>query len=29
MIGRNRYYSTGELLRSLRRTDMIVVPKVN
>jgi hypothetical protein len=29
MIGRNRYYSTGELLRSLRRADMIVVPKIN
>ncbi|MCL2067982.1 MAG: PKD domain-containing protein [Treponema sp.] len=27
MIGRNRYYATGELLRSLRRADMIVVPK--
>jgi hypothetical protein len=27
MIGRNRYYSTGELLRALRRPDMIVVPR--
>jgi hypothetical protein len=27
MIGRNRYYSSAELLRSLRRADMIVVPR--
>jgi hypothetical protein len=27
MIGRNRYYSSTELLRSLRRADMIVVPR--
>jgi PKD repeat protein len=27
MIGRNRYYSSEELLRSLRRADMIVVPR--
>jgi hypothetical protein len=26
MIGRNRYYSAGELIRSLRRADMIVAP---
>ncbi|MDR3333548.1 MAG: LysM peptidoglycan-binding domain-containing protein [Treponema sp.] len=29
MIGRNRYYATTELLKSLRRTDMIVVPRQN
>jgi PKD repeat protein len=29
MIGRNRYYSSTEMLRSLRRADMIVVPKAN
>jgi hypothetical protein len=28
MIGRNRYYSSAELLRSLRRADMIAVPRV-
>jgi PKD repeat protein len=28
MIGRNRYYQTPELLKSLRRADMIVVPRV-
>jgi hypothetical protein len=27
MIGRNRYYSSAELLRSLRRPDMIAVPR--
>ncbi|MDR1862315.1 MAG: LysM peptidoglycan-binding domain-containing protein [Treponema sp.] len=27
MIGRNRYYSSAELLRSLRRAEMIVVPR--
>jgi PKD repeat protein len=27
MIGRNRYYSSAELLRALRRADMIVVPR--
>jgi LysM repeat protein len=27
MIGRNRYYSSAELLNSLRRRDMIVVPR--
>jgi LysM repeat protein len=27
MIGRNRYYATTELLRCLRRAEMIVVPK--
>ncbi|MDR3139712.1 MAG: LysM peptidoglycan-binding domain-containing protein [Treponema sp.] len=27
MIGRNRYYSSAELLKSLRRTDMIVVSR--
>jgi hypothetical protein len=26
MVGRNRYYSAAELLRALRRADMIVVP---
>jgi PKD repeat protein len=29
MIGRNRYYSSEEVLRSLRRADMIVVPSSN
>jgi hypothetical protein len=29
MIGRNRYYSSEELLGSLRRAEMIVIPKVN
>jgi PKD repeat protein len=29
MIGRNRYYSSEEVLRSLRRADMIVVPGAN
>ncbi|MDR0389331.1 MAG: LysM peptidoglycan-binding domain-containing protein [Spirochaetaceae bacterium] len=29
MIGRNRYYASNELLRSLRRADMIVVPRIN
>jgi hypothetical protein len=28
MIGRNRYYSSAELLRSLRRADMIAVPRM-
>jgi hypothetical protein len=28
MIGRNRYYASDELLRSLRRADMIVVPRI-
>jgi len=28
MIGRNRYYATAELLGSLRRNEMIVVPKI-
>jgi hypothetical protein len=27
MIGRNRYYSSAEMLRSLRRAEMIVVPR--
>jgi hypothetical protein len=27
MIGRNRYYPAAELLKSLRRADMIVVPR--
>ncbi|MDR1898977.1 MAG: LysM peptidoglycan-binding domain-containing protein [Treponema sp.] len=27
MIGRNRYYAASELLRALRRADMIVVPR--
>jgi hypothetical protein len=27
MLGRHRYYSSTELLRSLRRADMIVVPR--
>jgi len=27
MIGRNRYYSSAEMLRCLRRADMIVVKK--
>jgi LysM repeat protein len=27
MIGRNRYYSSAELLRALRRAEMIVVPR--
>jgi hypothetical protein len=29
MMGRNRYFSTNEVLRSLRRNDMIVVPGKN
>jgi murein DD-endopeptidase MepM/ murein hydrolase activator NlpD len=29
MMGRNRYFNTNEVLRSLRRYDMIVVPSVN
>jgi len=29
MIGRNRYFNTNEVLRSLRRNDMIVVPGLN
>jgi len=29
MMGRNRYFSTNEVLRSLRRNDMIVVPCLN
>ena len=28
MIGRNRYYSSAELLHALRRADMIVVPRL-
>jgi hypothetical protein len=28
MIGQNRYYPAGELIRSLRRADMIVSPKL-
>jgi hypothetical protein len=27
MVGRNRYYSSAELLKSLRRPSMIVVPR--
>jgi len=26
MMGRNRYFSSAELLRSLRRSEMIVAP---
>jgi len=29
MMGRNRYFNTNEVLRSLRRNDMIVVPGMN
>jgi len=29
MMGRNRYFNTNEVLRSLRRNDMIVVPGLN
>jgi len=29
MMGRNRYFNTNEVLRSLRRHDMIVVPSLN
>ncbi len=29
MVGRNRYYSSMEILRSLRRADMIIIPRVN
>jgi hypothetical protein len=28
MVGRNRYYGSGEILRSLRRYEMIVIPRV-
>ncbi|MDR1893228.1 MAG: LysM peptidoglycan-binding domain-containing protein [Spirochaetales bacterium] len=28
MVGRNRYYSTNNIMRSLRRHDMIVVPRM-
>jgi hypothetical protein len=29
MMGRNRYFNTNEVLRSLRRHDMIVIPGIN
>ncbi|MDR2719151.1 MAG: C39 family peptidase, partial [Treponema sp.] len=29
MMGRNRYFNTNEILRSLRRGEMIVVPGIN
>jgi LysM repeat protein len=29
MMGRNRYFNTNEVLRSLRRNDMIVIPGLN
>ncbi len=29
MVGRNRYYASREVLRSLRRNDMVVIPRVN
>ncbi|MCL1817748.1 MAG: DUF1957 domain-containing protein [Spirochaetaceae bacterium] len=28
MVGRNRYYSTAEILRSLRRHEMMVIPRM-
>ncbi|MDR2588807.1 MAG: PKD domain-containing protein, partial [Spirochaetales bacterium] len=28
MVGRNRYYSSSEILKSLRRNDMMVIPRV-
>jgi hypothetical protein len=28
MIGKNRYYPSAELLKALRRNDMIVIPRV-